>query len=62
MNNDRKLYRRLLDTEWNMACANMDDLITWDEYSEFNNMASAIEIIFDNKYGEREIKKWRHND
>ena len=59
MNSDQKHYQRLLDTEWDMSSGHINSLITWDEYQNFNNMASAIEKIFDSKYGWKKVAKWR---
>ncbi|MAZ30848.1 MAG: hypothetical protein CMP57_02005 [Flavobacteriales bacterium] len=59
MNNDRKHYQRLLNTEWDMSSGHINSHVTWDEYGNFNKMAAAIEKIFDNRYGWKEVAKWR---
>ena len=61
MNNFKKLYQRLLDQDWNMSQGCMHDLITWDEYNEFNQYGSRVEELLENKYGEEVVLEWRFN-
>ena len=59
MNNFKKLYRRLLDQDWNMSQGCMGDLITWDEYNEFNEYGSRVESLLEGIYGEEVVREWR---
>ena len=59
MKDDRKLYQRLLDTEWKMSQGCMGDLITWDEYNEFNEYGTRVESLLENKYSEEVVREWR---
>ncbi len=61
MKDDRKLYQRLLDTDWNMSQGCIKDLVTWDEYNEFNKYGSRVEELLENKYGEEVVLQWRFN-
>ena len=61
MIDDRKLYQRLLDTEWKMCQGCMGDLITWDEYNEFNRYGARVESLLENKYSEEVVREWRFN-
>ena len=59
MQKDKLKYQELLNTEYEMFSGHNNGLITFDEYLEFNKVASAIEDIFDNKYSEDVVKEWR---
>ena len=59
MNNSKKLYQRLLDTDWNLSQGCIHDLITWDEYNEFNKYASRIEGLLEAIYGYNVVREWR---
>lgn len=59
MNNDRKLYQRILDTDWNMSQGVVADLVTWDEYDEVNKLGSQIEELLELKYTEDTVRDWR---
>jgi len=62
MQKDKLKYQELLDREWDMFSGHNDDLITFDEYIEFNNVASAIEEIFAQKHSEDTVREWREEN
>jgi len=60
MNADLEQYKKLLMEDMNLFAGHMfSKVITFDEYQEFNKVASAIEEILEAKYGEDVINKVR---
>jgi len=62
MQKDKLKYQELLNREWDMFSGHNDDLITFDEYLEFNKVASAIEEIFAQKHSEDTVREWREEN
>ena len=58
---DKKIYENLLCESKEMWMNNVfdDGEITEDEYNQFDEVASAIEEILENKYGEDVVTEWR---
>jgi len=62
MKNDKAKYNQLLNTETEMFNGHYNGHISHEEYVEVNEVSSAIEQIFENKYGEDEVRQWRLNN
>ena len=62
MQKDKLKYQELLNVEGDMFSGHNNDLITFDEYLEFNKVASAIEEIFSKKYSEDIVREWREDN
>jgi len=58
---DRKVYENLLceSKEMHLNYIFDDGEITDDEYNQFDEVATAIEEILENKYGEDVVTEWR---
>ena len=59
MNADLEQYKKLLVEDANLFMGQVQNLVTFDEYIEFNKVGQAIEEILEVKYGEKEINKVR---
>ena len=62
MQKDKVKYQELLNREMDMFSGHNDGLITFNEYLEFNKVASAIEEIFTNKHSEDTVREWREDN
>lgn len=56
---DKRMYMRL-DKDDTQLFINIDKHITEDEYVERNSIGIAIEDIFEKKYGEELVSRWRN--
>ena len=59
MNADLEQYKKLLVEDANLFMGQVQNLVAFDEYIEFNKVGQAIEEILEVKYGEKEINKVR---
>ncbi len=60
MNAELEQYKKLLVEDMNLFAGHtFSKVVTFDEYIEFNKVASAIEEILEAKYGEEVINEVR---